>query len=927
MKSENWHRKSSGDTNFVHPHYTSTASTAAAAAAASATAQGSKKKSHKFSVVVAKAMHKVRRIFFYKRGVGTGDPAATGALVVAGKRGYTPSVTMRRGSRIRSTSNGSLLPIDEGVNGGSSSRRGSYRSGARLRGSLRKTREGSGSYRSGSSAMIFPYNSLSRSVRVPEKYSSTKIYTRLSQLSGQKQAMETVRYHAELNKSVEEFETPAVEIKPTSDTQLRFHRASSYIACLTTPHKYLDTGGNSSELNKKSELGNKAIIEEEQEEQKEEKSVGSTADPKLEEDEEEEEELDENHARVPGWTHSIRIEEPYPESAAEFTSSPKKPKNSNSLTENFKPDTLEQCDPISSPSSIAPPIMVTPPQEEDICKVLPLDQAFESIIRRGASAEVSAMDHEVVINTYRNKYLADLGYSPTNIFENEPDRKSLSETTESNAEQSEIVSGWHGQSVKDKEEGCSFVIDHDGVHYQKQGPETNGFVIPKSDIHPVSANSLDSGTASGSLSSKDSPGNPIMYYFSENSPQPPVPPPSQGDAKSGETLKRRRYNVGDHEHHLHQHHTHLGPNHHTVRRRFSASSYSSTSSTQKFQSTGRRHADRPPLKSCIKKKTAVTAGTQIHNEETSLTSISVNQASPKIVTPRRGPRAESYEGDGWEEEDLVNASVSFENNRKGSSGPHRKPSLTSLTSNCAGSNTSFGTNVTSSGGSGGSRSKRVRFLIDVESVASKSPVLTHLMRRSNVNTSLFVSPVADNRQQAPTTRNSLREESSKDLHSCSFTTVSEAVTASPLYAFNPPRRTNSPPPPLSSFSRHSEGHSREGSLSPTGASLPVLYSTPQSSFLTPPNVLPLGSTGPSPGLCATPAAGFLGPAGNATKLSRLALGTGVHGGFMGPVSAVFGSNAGLSSSQQPRQPLQGRRGNMGAAEIGINVGYSGVWGR
>lgn len=67
-----------------------------------------------------------------------------------------------------------------------------------------------------------------------------------------------------------------------------------------------------------------------------------------------------------------------------------------------------------------------PPVAEFCSSGASLETLFEQIMKNDNSTkniyQLSEFDKQVVVNTYHNKYLADLGYTPDNMFKNEPER-------------------------------------------------------------------------------------------------------------------------------------------------------------------------------------------------------------------------------------------------------------------------------------------------------------------------------------------------------------------------------------------------------------------------------------------------------------------------------------------------------------------------
>lgn len=729
-------RKPSDDTAFVH-------------------ATGLKKREHRISVVVAKAIHKVRRIFFAKRagpGHGGGAGALTGpstALVVT-KRPRCASSALRRASGHSNNTGGDGGSQREncgGGGGGGSSNARSYRSTSlRRRPSIGRHQQRSFSRRGA--------------------YNSTKIYSRLSQLSSQVSPNASMRQQppdpinstkdtplaaaATTPVSTAE-ETPQPPVKYLPNRPLRYHRASSYIECMFIPTDLSTRGrhekkGASSQLHLWKEETDEAVNKEQ------------------EDSEEEEEELEENHTRVPGWSHSIRIEEPFPDSVKVYASRSKKagatnttsPEDITSVTEEgakyeHGEDGNVPGTPTTAAAVVAQDSIGGAALHVDICKQPPLEQVFESIVKKGARSEVNPQDRELVINTYQNKYIADFGFSPNNIFEHEPDRKSNSCDTQM---QEELLS----QKTKSDENG-------DDVFQNEKRDEININIIPPSLVFPTG-----SGPPSGSsLVAKENTGNPVMYYFSE---------------ESGSFRRRRSGNSSSNG---------------SPVRNTSISSYSSTSSTQNFQSTksALQATENKPLKSCIKKPVSRQA----------------SDTKQRVPTAPDQEYPEAEDDVDWEEDPGEHDSCSLD--EKGLSSTVRTSAST----------------------------KRVRFLIDIEA-ANKKDILTPLVRRNNVNTSLFV-------HQHP--KPSLGR-ATTSIHKPRYTTVSEAVAAAATsYAFqhavetaqHAEKQSRAAERPVNTSVHRNGSSASSGSLSSHSTS-PSIYSSAGSPLFSPASSSPPILSGLSP---------------------------------------------------------------------------------
>lgn len=146
-------------------------------------------------------------------------------------------------------------------------------------------------------------------------------------------------------------------------------------------------------------------------------------------------------------------------------------------------------------------------EDDEGCSVLPLEKAFEKIIKT-CDSELSTIasdyDREVVINTYRNKYLADLGYSPDNIFQNEPDRSGR-KSARSCVSKSPRIS-LSKEAIVEKQAGQSF--------HNEKTIESPDLEISTKDSFGRSP-SVFSEESDTSCESNE--GNPIIFYFSEDS--------------------------------------------------------------------------------------------------------------------------------------------------------------------------------------------------------------------------------------------------------------------------------------------------------------------------------------------------------------------------------------------------------------------------
>lgn len=463
----------------------------------------SKKKPHRFSVAVAKAFHKVRRIFYSKRN---GPSFSSEDSIVASVHN---SLRRHRPRSLQNTINGTIT------------RRNSLKS------------KDIGIINTNSASLKKRRNSHLRHRSIDRRHSQSHSLRRYPRLVYQSRQITSGGFL-----SGDDLIVSSTLKKPDSYS-LNGKDGSKYISMAQflgsqTQKLSINRNGTINKFKVKNNSNVSKII-----------STNDSLDKNYLNAEYQEKNVNGMYTKVPGWTHPILLEGPLPKSSNNTV-------KESVATENSKKYQNENINRHSTKE--------VQENEEENYKTLPLDQVFESIMKKGTDSSVSTHDQEVVINTYRNKYLADLGFPAFQIIENDSDRDSnLSSLSESNLANSDSSSLQNGKTTDKPNEskGTHAFVPYDDFGEQRTLQTKR--IIPE-----------DKKKRSRQEKRK---GNPVMFYFSEED----------------------------------RNNTALEKGFHGAKFRSSSlSSISSTCSADKFKSLAlsprKNGQSKKPLKSCIKKQ-------------------------------------------------------------------------------------------------------------------------------------------------------------------------------------------------------------------------------------------------------------------------------------------------------------------------------------